>query len=230
MPPELPAFLPACGKTSPPVPRLTSVAVVEDDQGLQKQMVELLGTASDIRCLGAFGSGEEALKRIPALKPDVVLMDIQLPGMSGIKCVVELKKAVPAARIIMVTIYEDSERIFKALKAGANGYLVKSCPPHQMLEAVRDAFGGGAPMSSHIASKVIEHFHLIGPAPEETQNLSPREQQVLGLLSAGFIYKEISDKLNIKVTTVRTYVENICQKLHVRNRVEAVARHRPEAN
>jgi DNA-binding NarL/FixJ family response regulator len=208
----------------------TTVAIVEDNQGLQKQMVELIGTASDIRCLGAFGSGEEALKRIPPLSPNVVLMDIQLPGISGIRCVAELKKLIPAVRIIMVTVYEDSERIFKALKAGANGYLVKSCPPHQMLEAVRDAFGGGAPMSSHIASKVIEHFHVIGPALAETENLSPREQQVLDLLAAGFIYKEISDKLNIKVTTVRTYVENICQKLHVRNRLEAVARRQPESN
>ena len=206
-----------------------SVTVVEDDQGLRKQMVELLDTAFDIECLEAFASGEEALKRIPLLKPDVVLMDIQLPGISGIKCVAELKKIIPAVRIIMVTVYEDSERIFKALKAGANGYLVKSCPPQQMLEAVRDAFGGGAPMSSHIASKVIEHFHMIGPAPEETANLSPRELQVLDLLAAGFIYKEISDKLNIKVTTVRTYVENICQKLHVRNRLEAVARHYVES-
>jgi DNA-binding NarL/FixJ family response regulator len=207
-----------------------SVAVVEDDQGLRKQLVELLGTAPDIQCLGAFASGEEALKRIPVLKPDVVLMDIQLPGISGIKCVAELKKAIPAVRIIMVTIYEDSERIFKALKAGANGYLVKSAPPRQMLEAVRDALGGGAPMSSHIASKVIEHFHTLGPAPEETENLSPREQQVLDLLAAGFIYKEIGDKLNIRVSTVRTYVENICQKLHVRNRLEAVARHQSESS
>jgi DNA-binding NarL/FixJ family response regulator len=202
-----------------------SVAVVEDDPGLRKQLVELVGTAPDIQCLGAFASGEEALKRIPMLKLDVVLMDIQLPGISGIKCVAELKRANPALRIIMVTVYEDSDRIFRALKAGANGYLVKSCRPQQMLDAVRDAVGGGSPMSSHIASKVIEHFHMIGPAPKETANLSPRELQVLDLLAAGFIYKEISDKLNIRVTTVRTYVENICQKLHVRNRVEAVARH-----
>ncbi len=202
-----------------------SVAVVEDDHGLRKQLVELLGTAPDIRCLGAFASGEEALRQIPALRPDVVLMDIQLPGMSGIKCVAELKKVMPALRIIMVTVYEDGDRIFKALKAGAHGYLVKSCPPRQILEAVRDAFGGGAPMSSHIACKVIEHFHAIGPAPQETENLSPREQQVLDLLAAGFIYKEIGDKLNIGTTTVRTYVENICQKLHVRNRLEAVAKH-----
>ncbi len=196
---------------------------------MRKQLVELLGTAPDIQCLGAFASGEEALKQIPTLKLDVVLMDIQLPGISGITCVAELKKIVPTLRIIMVTVYEDSERIFKALKAGANGYLVKSCLPKQMLEAVRDAFGGGAPMSSHIASKVIEHFHMIGPATEETGNLSPREMQVLDLLAAGFIYKEISDKLDIKITTVRTYVENICQKMHVRNRLEAVAKHHLES-
>jgi len=206
-----------------------SVAIVEDDQGLRKQLVELLATANDIECLGAFVSGEEALKRIPLLKPDVVLMDIQLPGISGIKCVAELKKIIPAVRIIMVTVYEDSERIFKALKAGANGYLLKSAPPLQMLEAIQDAFSGGAPMSSHIASKVIEHFHMIGPASENTENLSPREQQVLDLLAAGFIYKEIGDKLNIKVTTVRTYVENICLKLHVHNRIEAVARRQSES-
>jgi len=206
-----------------------TVVIVEDDQGLRRQLVELLATARDIESLGAFVSGEEALKQIPLLKPDVVLMDIQLPGISGIKCVTELKKIIPAVRIIMVTVYEDSERIFKALKAGANGYLVKSGPPRKMLEAIRDAFSGGAPMSSHIASKVIEHFHMIGPAPMETENLSPREQQVLDLLAAGFIYKEIGDKLNIKVTTVRTYVENICLKLHVRNRLEAVAmQHRSE--
>jgi len=203
----------------------TTVALVEDDRGLRQQMIELIGPAPDIECLGAFATGEEALKLIPLLKPDVVLMDIELPGISGIKCVAELKRILPAARIIMVTVYEDSERIFNALKAGAHGYLVKSCPPRQMLEAVRDAFGGGGPMSSHIASKVIEHFHASGPAPEETANLSPRERQVLDLLAGGLLYKEISEQLNIKVTTVRTYVDNICQKLHVRNRLEAVARH-----
>jgi DNA-binding NarL/FixJ family response regulator len=204
------------------------VVVVEDDKELRKQLVELLGTASDIRCIGAFASGEEALKEIPGLKPNIVLMDIQLPRMSGIRCVAELKKLIPELRVIMVTIYEDSDRIFKALKAGANGYLLKSSHALQIIEAVRDVDGGGSPMSSNIASKVVEHFHNLGPSPEEETNLSPREEQVLNLLCSGFIYKEIADKMNIKVTTVRYFVQNTCRKLHVRNRMEAVAKHRPK--
>jgi DNA-binding NarL/FixJ family response regulator len=206
-----------------------SVVVVEDDQGLREQIVEILRTAPDIKCVAALASGEEALKKIPALDPDVVLMDIRLPGMSGIQCVTELKRINAKCQIVMVTIYEDSERIFKALKAGASGYLVKSSPPAQLLHAVRDAFEGGAPMSSHIARKVVQHFHLLGPSHLEEEKLSPREQQVLGLLASGFIYKEIGDQLDIGVETVRTYVKNICQKMQVRNRLEAVAKHRSEA-
>ncbi len=205
-----------------------TVAIVEDDAGLQQQLVEIIGTAPDIQCVGVFGTGEEALKKIPALSPNVVLMDIRLPGMSGIQCVSELTRLNPALQIIMVTVYEDSERIFSALKAGANGYLVKSSPPNQLLAAIRDASNGGAPMSSHIARKVVQHFHMIGPATKPKQNLSARELQVLDLLSTGFIYKEIADKLNIGVETVRTYVKSICQKMQVRNRVEAVARHQSE--
>jgi DNA-binding NarL/FixJ family response regulator len=200
------------------------VAVVEDNQGLRQQLVQILNSAPDIRCVGAFASAEEALKEIPARKPDVVLMDIKLPGMSGIECVVELKTIMPALQIIMVTVYEDSERLFRALKAGANGYLVKSSPPKQLLEAVRDVYSGGSRMSSHIARKVVRHFHLLGPSSAEAENLSPREQQVLALLASGFIYKEIGDKLKIGVETVRTHVKSICQKMHVRNRLEAVAR------
>jgi DNA-binding NarL/FixJ family response regulator len=155
-------------------------------------------------------------------------MDIKLPGMSGIQCVAEIKKVIPAMQIIMVTVYEDSERIFRALKAGANGYLVKSSPPEQLLAAIRDVYKGGAPMSSHIASKVVKHFHLVGNSPREAENLSPREREVLELLAQGFIYKEIGDKLGIGTETVRTYVKNICQKMHVRSRLEAVAKHRAE--
>jgi DNA-binding NarL/FixJ family response regulator len=203
-----------------------SVVVVEDDRTLRQQIVDILGTASDIRCIGAFASAEEALKAIPMKAPDVVLMDIKLPGMSGIDCVAKLKRMLPSLQIIMVTIFEDSERIFRALKAGASGYLVKSRPPEQLLEAIRDVYSGGSPMSSHIARKVVQHFHLLDPSPKEAENLSPREEQVLDLLACGFIYKEIGDKLNISVETVRTYVKNICNKMHVRNRLEAVARHR----
>lgn len=206
-----------------------SVVVVEDDRGLREQLVLILGTAPDIKCLGAFASAEEALPQILAKNPDVVLMDIKLPGMSGIQCVAEIKKVAPAMQIIMVTIYEDSERIFRALKSGANGYLVKSSPPEQLLEAIRDVSKGGAPMSSHIASKVVKHFHLVGHSPTESENLSPREREVLELLALGFIYKEIGDKLNIGTETVRTYVKNICQKMHVRSRLEAVAKHMQES-
>jgi len=166
-----------------------SVVVVEDDPGLREQLVRILGTAPDIKCVAAYASGEDALKKIPAQDPDVVLMDIGLPRMSGIQCAAELKRINRALPIIMVTIYEDSESIFKALKAGASGYLVKSSPPEKLLAAVRDVFAGGAPLSSHIARKVVQHFHLLGPAPVEAENLSPREQQVLGLLASGLIYK-----------------------------------------
>ena len=200
------------------------VAVVEDNPVLRGQLVQILGTAEDIRCVGAFASAEEALRQIPSKNPDVVLMDIKLPGMSGIECVAELKALMPELQIIMVTVYEDSESLFRALKAGANGYLVKSGPPKALLEAVRDVSAGGSPMSSHIARKVVQHFQTVGQSNAEGENLSPREQQVLALLSSGFLYKEIADKLQIGVETVRTYVKNICQKMHVRNRVEAVAK------
>jgi DNA-binding NarL/FixJ family response regulator len=203
-----------------------SVAIVEDDRGLREQLIKILCSAPDVKFVGAFASAEEALKKIPAHKPDVVLMDIRLPGMSGIQCVAELKKVEPTIEIIMVTVYEDSDRIFKALKAGASGYLVKSKSPDQLLNAVRDVGSGGAPMSSHIARKVVQHFHLLSPARPEKDNLSPREQEVLALLASGFIYKEIADNLGIGMETVRTYVKNICYKLQVRNRLEAVAKHR----
>src|SRR6267154_4223402 len=144
-----------------------SVIIVEDDRGLREQLVQILESARDIKCLGAFNSAEQALPQILAKNPDVVLMDIKLPGMSGIQCVAEIKKVVPAMQIIMVTVYEDSERIFRALKAGANGYLVKSSPPEQLIQAIRDAYKGGAPMSSHIAHKVVQHFHLLGPSVQE---------------------------------------------------------------
>lgn len=201
-----------------------SVLIVEDDRGLREQLMQILSTAPDLHCVGAFSSAEEALEKFPKPRPDVVLMDIKLPGMSGIECVAELKRSCPELQIIMVTVYEDSERIFRALKAGASGYLVKSSPPSQLLEAIRDVFRGGAPMSSHIARKVVQHFHMVGPSQQEAENLSPREREVLDLLASGYIYKEIGDKLNIGVETVRTYVKNICQKMHVRNRLEAIAK------
>ena len=202
-----------------------TVAIVEDNRGLREQLTKLLETASDIVCVGAYTSAEEALPKIFEKRPDVVLMDIKLPGMSGIQCVAEIKKAFPSMQVIMVTVYEESERIFHALKAGANGYIIKSDSPDQLLDAIRSVYVGGGPMSIPIARKVIQHFHLLGASSKETENLSPRELEVLELLSRGFIYKEIADSLKIGVTTVRTYVQNICHKMHVRSRLEAVAKH-----
>ena len=206
----------------------TSIAVVEDDPRLREQLLQILDSVGDIECVASCSSAEEALEVIPRKAPSVVLMDIKLPGMSGIQCVAELKRVMPEVQIIMVTIYEDSESIFKALKAGASGYLVKSGPPEQLIEAVREVLTGGSPMSSHIARKVVQHFHLLGPTQEEENNLSPREHQVLSLLAGGYIYKEIGDKLNIGVETVRTYVKSICYKMHVRSRLEAVAKLRKD--
>ena len=205
-----------------------SVVVVEDDRGLRDQITRILDLAPDINCSGVYMSAEESLPQIIKIRPDVVLMDIKLPGMSGIQCAAEIKKSFPDIQIIMVTVYEDSERIFRALKAGANGYMIKSDLPDQLLEAIRDVHAGGAPMSSSIARKVVKHFHLVGVSTEESDNLTSREREVLELLAQGLIYKEIGDKLNIAVTTVRTHVQKICSKMHVRSRMEAVAKRRAE--
>ena len=204
------------------------VLIVEDDQGLRDQLLKILSSAPDISCVGAYPSAENALPKIKAEIPDVVLMDIKLPGMSGIQCVSEIKKFDPEIQVIMVTVYEDSERIFRALKAGASGYLIKKSAQDQLVEAIRDVHKGGSPMSSPIARKVVRHFHMIGVSSKETENLSPRETEVLDLLAQGFIYKEIGDKLNIESETVRGYVKNICHKMQVRSRIEAVLKHRSD--
>ncbi|HVE15652.1 MAG TPA: response regulator transcription factor [Chthoniobacterales bacterium] len=209
---------------TPPPKTKKSVVVVEDDAELQAQIVDILQRPDDIECTYAASSAEEALQYILSHPPDVVVMDIKLPGMSGINCVAKLKKALPSIEIIMLTIYEDSESIFRALKAGANGYLIKSGDPDTLLGAIRDVHTGGAPFSSHIARKVAQHFRHEEKRSEATEMLSPREQEVLELLSRGYIYKEIADKLDIQTETVRWYVKNICAKMHVRSRLEAVAK------
>jgi DNA-binding NarL/FixJ family response regulator len=201
-----------------------TLVIVEDNRRLRDQIVKIISASPDIRCVAALPSAEEALEQIPRYKPDVVLMDIQLPVLSGIECVAQLKRTMPDLYIIMVTVHEDSDRIFDALRAGANGYLVKSDPPDQLLEAIRNVHGGGAPMSSQIARKVVNFFHARPPANSEKTVLTVREQQVLALLAEGLLYKEIGDKLDISMETVRSHVRNICQKMHVRNRVEAVAK------
>jgi DNA-binding NarL/FixJ family response regulator len=201
------------------------VAIVEDDEGLREQLARVLKTASDVKCVGAYASAEEALESLPAVKPDIVLMDIRLPNMSGIECVARLKEIMPSVQIIIVTVYEDSEKIFRALRSGASGYLVKSGPPEKLLEAIQDVTVGGSPMSPHIARKVVQHFRLLGPTAGEEERLSVREREVLDLLAAGYIYKEIGEKLKIATETVRTNVKHICQKMQVKNKMEALAKH-----
>ena len=205
-------------------PKLRRVAIVEDDSGLREQLERILKTSPGVCCVGTFGSAEKALEGMVAVHPDVVLMDINLPGMSGLECVARLRKDLPSAHVIMLTVYEDSDRIFQALQAGADGYLVKSSPTEVLLRAIEDVHQGGAPMSSHIARKVVRQFRQAEPSRDEAANLAPREREVLNLLASGFVYKEIADQLGIGTETVKTYVKNICKKLHVRNRLEAVAR------
>lgn len=198
---------------------------MEDDDGLRRQIVKILEAAPDIACVGACSSAEDALPLIAGKRPDVVLMDINLRGMSGIECVVEIKKLFPEIQVIMVTVFEDSERIFSALKAGASGYLIKSDSQKLLAEAIRDVYQGGAPMSSCIARKVVRHFYPAGFSSLESSRLSNREREVLDLLTQGLIYKEVGDKLNISEVTVRSHVVNICSKMHVRNKIEAVVKY-----
>lgn len=200
------------------------VAIVEDDGGLRQQLEKILKNAKRATCVGSYCSAEEALENLFETKPDVVLMDINLPAMSGIECVARLRDGLPDAHVIMLTIYEDSDRIFRALQAGADGYLVKSSPTKTLLEAIEDVHVGGSPMSSNIARKVVRQFRQSGAEGSEATKLAPRERQVLDLAAKGYVYKEIADQLGIGIETVKTYAKTICKKLHVRNKTEAVAK------
>ncbi len=200
-----------------------TVAIVEDDAGIRDALVRVLGRSRDFRCLGSFTNGEDALRELPALKPDVVLMDINLPGMNGVECVRKLMAQELSSHIVMLTVYEDSEQIFESLAAGATGYLLKRTPPTQLLEAIRDAHSGGAPMSSQIARKVVQSFRTVAPVGE-TGTLSPREHEILGWLAQGFLIKEIAERLGIGFDTVRTHIRRIYEKLRVHSRAQAVAK------
>lgn len=201
-----------------------TVAIVEDDEGIRDALVRVLERAADFRCLGWFSNGEEALRELPALQPEVVLMDINLPGMNGVECVRRLKALGPTCHIVMLTVYEDAEQIFESLAAGATGYLLKRTPPAELLAAIRDVHAGGAPMSSQIARKVVQSFRAAVPAGA-TASLSPREQEILGWLAQGFLIKEIADRLGISFDTVRTHIRRIYEKLQVHSRTQAVAKY-----
>lgn len=202
-----------------------TLAIVEDKAEFRESLVRMLNDAPGFCCLHTYDSAEAALEGIPDSSPDVVLMDINLPGMNGVDCVRKLHAAKPGIRIIMLTVYEDTENIYAALKAGASGYILKRTSPAKLLEAIQDVVDGGAPMSSTIARKVVQSFQEMKSADDKVENLSVREQEVLDMLAKGFLYKEIADKLQIGLGTVRTYVRRIYEKLHVQSRTQAVIKY-----
>jgi DNA-binding NarL/FixJ family response regulator len=201
------------------------LAIVEDDAVIRESLSQLVNEARGLRCLAACASGEEALKRLPELQPDVVLMDINLPQMSGIECVRRLRELLPKTQVLMLTVYEDSDSIFRALRAGASGYLLKRSEPKQLLEAIRDVLHGGSPMTSQIARKVVQAFRASSAAESLSMKLTEREAEILDYLVKGYANKEIADKLAVSVPTVRSHLRNIYEKLHVRSRTEAVVKY-----
>jgi DNA-binding NarL/FixJ family response regulator len=203
------------------------VSIVEDDPGLRKGLERLLNESREFQCISSYGTGAAALAGLLVDKPDVILMDINLPGISGIECVRQLKERDPACLVVMLTVYEEPDQVFRALQAGATGYLLKRTPPKKLLEAVKDVLEGGAPITSQIARKVVEAFHRPAQvqASEAVIELSEREREVLELLAKGFLIKEIADKLAIGFGTVRTYVRRIYEKLHVQSRSQAIAKY-----
>jgi len=195
---------------------------VEDDSQVREGLELLIKASSSYTCISACATAEEALARLPSLGMDVVLMDIELPGMSGIECIRELKRVLHKLQIMMLTVFEDHDRIFQSLAAGASGYLLKHTPPEKLLEAIAELHSGGSPISAQIARCVVEVFRQSAPAENNGVTLSPRETQIIGLLAKGHLYKEIADHLGLSVETVRTHLHNIYEKLHVRSRTEAV--------
>jgi DNA-binding NarL/FixJ family response regulator len=211
--------------------KIIQVALVEDEPGVRANLVAIIDNAPGFKCCGAYADGLLALKGIPSAHPDVVLMDINMPGLSGPECVSQLKSLMPGLPVLMLTVYDDSDQIFKSLMAGATGYLLKRTPKDKLLAAISEIISGGAPMSRQIARRVVHFFQELKQAPAivrrapEIKSLTEREEQVLMLLSKGFAYKEIADQLNISFETVRTYVRTIYEKLHVHSRTEATLKY-----
>lgn len=212
-----------------------TVAIIEDDAPNREIWGEWVNRSPDFKCIAQFGSVEAALPKLPELQPRIVLSDINLPGLSGIEGVRRLKPLLPNTQFVMLTVYEDADHIFEALAAGATGYMLKDSKRTQLLEALREVLAGGSPMSANIARKVVQSFQRpVAPPTDttsnpqmhaETENLSPRESEVLDLLAQGLLYKEISEKLGVSMPTVNTYIRRIYEKLQVRSRAQAVARY-----
>ena len=201
------------------------VAIVDDDEGIRGSLSTLIKRAPGFKLVGEYANGETALKEIPRMLPDVVIMDINLTGMKGYECVRQLKAAHPAVQFLMLTVYEDSDSLFNSLRAGASGYLLKRTASARLLEAIRDVFSGGAPMTPQLARRVVQFFSK--PAGESTPlaKLTPAEREFLDQLAKGYAYKEIADRMSISIDTVRSYVRTVYEKLHVHSRTEAVVKY-----
>jgi DNA-binding NarL/FixJ family response regulator len=203
------------------------VAIVEDHKTTREALERIINLSTDCQCACACATAEEGLRAIPGHQPEVVLMDIQLPKMSGVECVAKLKELLPAAQVIMVTVYEDPDNIFRALRAGASGYVLKRAKPETILNAIREVQRGGVPMSVEIARKVIAYFHAQAAATKETEHLSNREREVLDLVAQGFSNKEIAERLGVSLDAILWHLKHIYQKLHVHSRSEAILKLRP---
>jgi|SRR5579871_682385 len=208
---------------------MITVSIVDDEAKLRQSIATFINGSPGFKCVGSHGSAEAALEHLPADKPDVVLMDINMNGMNGIECVEKLKERSPEMQILMLTVYEDTEKIFRALAAGANGYLLKRSSPTKLLAAIREVHAGGSPMTSSIARKVVASFQKQKTSPDAAGDkpgqLSPREMAVLDGLARGWTYKQIGSELDISIDTIRTYIRRVYEKLHVQSRTEAVAKY-----
>jgi DNA-binding NarL/FixJ family response regulator len=201
------------------------VAIVEDDEGIRTSLAALLRRAPSFRLVGDYADAETALKEIPLRQPDVVLMDINLPGMNGVECVRQLKAGLPGVQFLMLTVYEDSDSLFKSFKVGASGYLLKRTASARLLEAIRDVHAGGSPMTPQLARRVVQHFSKPSADSSPVSRLTPGEKEFLDQLANGYAYKEIADRMNISIDTVRSYVRAVYEKLHVHSRTEAVVKY-----
>jgi len=201
-----------------------AVSIVEDNAQVRASLAKLIDGTPGFCCVSRHGDAESALLEIPKIQPEVMLMDINLPGLNGVECVRRLKPQLPATQFIMLTVYQNTEHIFNALAAGATGYLLKQTPPAELIAAIKEVHAGGSPMSSHIARKIVQSFQHAAPAAG-AQALTPREAEVLDLLAKGFLYKEIADSMLLSYATVHTHIRHIYEKLQVRSRTEAVAKH-----
>lgn len=204
---------------------MISVSIVDDEDGLRQSIAAFINGAAGFKCVSGYPTAEAALQNLPSERPDVVLMDIHLPGMSGIECAEKLKESAPQIQIVMLTVYEDTTQIFRALSAGASGYMLKRSTPDKLLQAITDVHTGGSPMSSSIARKVVASFRKPAPATGVADTLTAREQSILDCLATGLTYQHTADKLDISIGTIRTHIRRIYEKLHVHARTEAVAKY-----